>query len=676
MYLDETHPFNVLVLGCSQQGKSTFVQKLRDVAEVKSAHTPDIGGGASRCTCTVDVYPLSLSTTTYKLVDKNGEEVEAARDERAIFEELAFRRDIAVAPVDPDAPRMQLRLIDTPGLDDSEGDDAENIRKVLEALVQNAKSEDPSMRYISAILMVVKTDSAFSDSFQTIYAYYRKCMPNLFRGAAIVNTNFTLTFWEQQHEKQTSHLSSMGSTKSAKMKYMQIRHDDFHKELKDHRRHFFLDSKPDKRYPFEEYSSLNSIADILNFISAQGSMPITEMTLHKFDAWFSIDATLVGYLHSARNHFQDRRDRILAASSNAVKTRAMFVKNQTMWESQLTEINDELQRKDTDTEYGLETKSTQPPSYSEYALALLTGSGVEDVVMLEGKLDGKPISEFWVKALDSDRSHWIRKDMDKVKKIWTGRYRANYGGYEPLSARSYTTNRVVYAERIRELKDKRDKVLEELKETKYLIESQGSHESPAEREIELQRLDRWMIRCEEIIKKLESPDVPLADALNKSALRRYKRKDASYVKPVDLYRLVRPTDGHLEGALKLIEEIFASGIQKDGALSEPSDDEFEVEDASVQKDKTEEEAPKVDQKDKTEEEAPKVDVKAKPKPNPKPEVGSGMMGQAVSEKLTAKKPAMPMEEKPSHVAATRPIDERPHDSEKGGKESSKCCVVL
>ena len=132
----QSYPINILVIEPSQNGKSTFIKKLCSAASVKGQDEPPVGEGTFSCTRDAAVYPISISTTTYRFVDTlTNKEIEILEDEGRILQHDIWKQKRArVEPVDPEAPEVHLRLIDTPGLDDSRGNDAENIQNVFEKL--------------------------------------------------------------------------------------------------------------------------------------------------------------------------------------------------------------------------------------------------------------------------------------------------------------------------------------------------------------------------------------------------------------------------------------------------------------------------------------------------------------------------------------------------------------
>lgn len=132
--------YNILLLGPTQAGKSTFIESVKLYADPSYVvDTGRIGSGNESCTSNVHVEVVTTSLPIYRLYDLDDDNREF--DTSRIKDEKAFKKFLAredalelLADEEPDATKVQFRIFDTPGLDDTKGNDIQNIAKVLSAL--------------------------------------------------------------------------------------------------------------------------------------------------------------------------------------------------------------------------------------------------------------------------------------------------------------------------------------------------------------------------------------------------------------------------------------------------------------------------------------------------------------------------------------------------------------
>lgn len=196
-------------------------------------------------------------------------------------------------------------MIDTPGLDDSNGLDAENIAALAECLGALAHTEYPK---VSALLLVCDANAAFSDSFQRTYKYYQNAMPNLFGGLAVLNTKFTVATWAEKRGFQLPQ-------ESAKEREMNERRSAFSKIFNRNPHHFFIDNVPNPGRLFEELVTLNTIAEIFNFIGGRGSMEIGQMLFPKTDKMIVVDAKAKYLLTGVKAQLETNSRRVRVVDS-------------------------------------------------------------------------------------------------------------------------------------------------------------------------------------------------------------------------------------------------------------------------------------------------------------------------------------------------------------------------
>ena len=547
-------PVNVVVIGPSQNGKSTFINKLRSLAADPGSEAKT-GDGAERCTVDCRVYPLDLPMTRWRLVDTvTSGGIDIPEDEATIFEQLWKRKETRIIPTDEHCPRMQLRIIDTPGLDDSKGEDASHIEKVLKKLCEMSESQDPSERYINTLVYVSNYKTAFSRGFQDTFRHYKKCMPNLFGSLVIVNTHFAVSKWEESYNTLASNLGALSRRKeSAKTHVMKQRRTDFANHLKCDPRHFYLDSKPRERFPFEELTTRNTISEILDFFACQGQMPITQMRLFKFPKMVSIDFKLVDYLNNAKNYWQKQQDSLMTHASAAEIRRTKLAKRSLEWEADILRWQKDIDRWDTDTHYALNTYDTHDDiSKPNRAWKIVTFQKYKNTLTFTEK-----VWPFFVTKQDSKVAHWTSCYFTDETKTWTGSYKADYAKVPLLNVASFTYNRHYYADQLQDLQDRKRKHEVLLAENHGFLQDAEADVTAETDDPRLQQLGRWINDCENIVKALSAEEVPLADGFNAAGRERYK-KQVRDIGRRDLYHMVR-TEKRSEGfdeALLAIQHMF------------------------------------------------------------------------------------------------------------------------
>eukprot|EP00931_Biecheleriopsis_adriatica_P111758 TRINITY_DN8621_c0_g1_i6.p1 TRINITY_DN8621_c0_g1~~TRINITY_DN8621_c0_g1_i6.p1 ORF type:complete len:503 (+),score=87.80 TRINITY_DN8621_c0_g1_i6:1359-2867(+) len=83
--------------------------------------------------------------------------------------------------LEPKAPPLQILAIDTPGVEDSEGEDDENTEKVIDAVLEN--------RYLSSIVMVTKIGHPITHTWKVQVERYYKLFPMMASQWIFVHTN-------------------------------------------------------------------------------------------------------------------------------------------------------------------------------------------------------------------------------------------------------------------------------------------------------------------------------------------------------------------------------------------------------------------------------------------------------------------------------------------------------
>ncbi|KAF9961508.1 hypothetical protein BGZ72_003346 [Mortierella alpina] len=132
--------YNVLLLGQTQSGKSSFLEAIRKYADPGHAIEEGLIGDGNQ-SHTRDVCTKVVETTfpKYQLYDSKGQEV---RDDYIFHNDFGIFKarinqteNLEVRGVEScDIEKSHIRVFDTPGLEDTNGQDERNVAKILTAL--------------------------------------------------------------------------------------------------------------------------------------------------------------------------------------------------------------------------------------------------------------------------------------------------------------------------------------------------------------------------------------------------------------------------------------------------------------------------------------------------------------------------------------------------------------
>ncbi|KAF5021792.1 hypothetical protein F66182_6167 [Fusarium sp. NRRL 66182] len=550
-YLNPDSPVKVLLVGPSQNGKTTFINRLIKIAANKVEMGKE-GNKTKSCTAKVTEYYVEVPTSDYMLVDKETsldfEVPDLAMDEEKILSGNRWKKMTSVKYnirlQDPNAPYLKLHLIDTPGLDDSKGRDFENMEDVLSTLNRHAQSKEPWMRQLNAIVLVYNANNAFSSSFQDIIKYYHQCMPNLFGTMAVVNTHFDLVNLSQKRQ----HLIRDGflnKTDNARRRILKGRAEDFkklHGQGLDPT-HFFIDNRPPERSAYAELLSRNTISDIIMYLhaSTDSPMPITQMRIVKSQEMQTIDAKLQRGLEVAISSWSETLAEIRASdATNAVELlRSEIQQNKEFLSNAIARCSADLSRWDNDTRWELTPHMT---SHSPSGAKLFfKGSIFRQKITGTINVTEDEHDEFWVTTHDGPTGSWLDYHWETSPRKWIGNYEGKPGKSPSLLAKSWTTNRVKYKNDIakarRELRAFEATLAEKEKtwEQKF---SKIPATSKTDTDRKLEELVSWIETSKHLAEILSQKSPPIDTGFNAAARRRYG-KLPSQIGTEDLYEFVR-----------------------------------------------------------------------------------------------------------------------------------------
>ncbi|EPS35826.1 hypothetical protein H072_10729 [Dactylellina haptotyla CBS 200.50] len=265
---------NVLVVGETQQGKSTLVRNLLEYAKLPEADVK-IGNGNRACTANPQDYEMEIPLRSYHLQDHIGNTLKVGKGNYSDL--IDYGEDDATVMQDlPDnqVEIVKFRFLDTPGLNDTEGRDMELMAGIL--------GKAAEMKYLNAIIYVRKIDKHFGNSFHEFLEYFQRSMPSLAGGLIIVHSAYTTMKVEK----------FLREGKSA----AELRRDGFKAATGLDLAHFFMDNNPDVFSPLAVMQSLNETHNLLTHIKVQPQHSVSDFRLLKTPGMQSIDMHITNAL--------------------------------------------------------------------------------------------------------------------------------------------------------------------------------------------------------------------------------------------------------------------------------------------------------------------------------------------------------------------------------------------
>ncbi|OIW28704.1 hypothetical protein CONLIGDRAFT_390352 [Coniochaeta ligniaria NRRL 30616] len=540
--LNPDSPIVVLVIGPSQNGKTTFINQIIRMSGKKVDFGME-GDRSTSCTTKVGFFDVEIPTSEYIMFDRETRrEVDVpdiAVDEHRVLDgnwwrkQSSSRFDIRLR--DPDAPYLKLRLIDTPGLDDSANKDFENMQDVLTALNALAKSSEEWKRSINAIVLVYNSNNAFSFSFQTVIKHYHQCMPNLFGGLAVINTHFDLANLSRKKAHLIRDRLLSSNADNARANIIKQRAADFKKALGENLgpSHFFLDSKPKETLAYPELLSRNTIASIVSFWRAASPMPITQMRLVKSADMLAIDAKLQRRLQVAIDGWSSNLRELKKAATDRQALRSSLQQTMAELTNSIARCQEDLDRWDNDTVFPIQTYTTDDdPS----AMALFfKGTIFRRRVKGTMSITESAYERFTVEPTSSARGRWLTQNCgyDAATKTWRGEYEGEPGKSPNLLARSQTTNRIKYrdviADKRRSKRNYETKMADHEAEWSerfagLSLEAAAEKTGDNETDRKLDQLVLYVETAKNLVEILRQPDPPIDKAFNASAQSRYTKR--------------------------------------------------------------------------------------------------------------------------------------------------------
>lgn len=297
--------FNVLLLGETQAGKSTFIQAVKQYANPNHVIEKDtIGSGNTsktknvhRC-CVNTQYPQhevhqetqprdGISNIVVKvdaLLDENKsdwEDYEDALDNRR-------KKKLHRCSASKGQEMHHIHLFDTPGLNDTNGQDEVHIASIIKSLQTAGKIH---------LVLVIVGNSPFTPGFQSALECYMEVFPEFQGVIAFVHTKFD---YVNLHPLRKDKISGMDERKGKLHKIMG----------RPSCKHFVIDCDFDVTKPIRRCITQNTIREIL--MEAKTNLPVSigTETVRKTPKMKRIDRVVI-----------NKYDAILIATTETLKTK-------------------------------------------------------------------------------------------------------------------------------------------------------------------------------------------------------------------------------------------------------------------------------------------------------------------------------------------------------------------
>ncbi|KAF9293250.1 hypothetical protein BGZ74_011787 [Mortierella antarctica] len=183
--LDE---YNVLVLGETQSGKSTFIQYMRKYANPDvEINTKALGTGYLSHTLDVATTSISTDLPEYYVTHTKGAKINygefiTAPDEYDYEDYINMHKNLETKMGDAQLPKkVKFNLIDTPGLNATAGDDESHVQKIFRAL-NEAKTIH--------LLLIAISSGPFTHGLRDAIKAYVDLFPGFDGIIAFVHTHF------------------------------------------------------------------------------------------------------------------------------------------------------------------------------------------------------------------------------------------------------------------------------------------------------------------------------------------------------------------------------------------------------------------------------------------------------------------------------------------------------
>ena len=438
-----TFSARVLLVGDSQSGKSTLIKKLHTIAGQRVPITLKIGTGGGAATHKTSIYHINFPIKELTLLNENGVDLDwrKALYNPSLFDDLAddkrlnFEKRGTIAKVD-------LHLIDTPGLKGTDENDEESMFNLLQTL--------SDIGSVDCVFLVNKGTN-YGPNFRESLLYYQDMLGS--------NVPIHIAHTRYTSDDILSDLKSNIDPYTSSPRIKEFAKFFPHIEAE----HWLMDSLPKSERPFRELLSTYTIYRWLASLENKQNVSTKNLRFQKTTKLRNIDERAQIHNHTLREHYaSELKQKITGLQALSRKIRILSKDTEDQKEEIDTKTAD-LNQKNSDDFIQTEEKHVKHywdlwKPWQQYEIQMTSGY---PIVKVEKEITNSvPDHAYWVPDSESKYGKDMNIKTYSVKiasKFWTGCF-----AYIKL----FTYSRYKYAEEINTLRRKIEKLETDFKRNK------------------------------------------------------------------------------------------------------------------------------------------------------------------------------------------------------------------
>ncbi|KAK1750067.1 hypothetical protein QBC47DRAFT_439160 [Echria macrotheca] len=326
-------PVTVVLVGCTQQGKSSLIRAIFDYAGLKNqGDNVKIGNGNSSTTKECTSFEVAIDLRDHFIKDDDGMQRDVNMD-TFTTQDVSDLMEVAAEEYSrPNRKHIHLRIIDTPGLDDTDNLAAMNKKETktpqqgtLPLRVVDEKHKMAILKtladigHINSVCFVIALPNPLNFSMQGLLQEYL----DIFR---LSNLNKKFHFL---HTKVDAERLFDPDTA--------VRRDEVCSKFRVYTAsHHFMENLPDPNDPVAVYFSHRAMAKWLTEITSDPSQPVTQLKYPKSQALKTMDKTLQMGIDIDLRYYEDiAKKKAAEITSLEAKIRRLTARKDVQWQSWL-----------------------------------------------------------------------------------------------------------------------------------------------------------------------------------------------------------------------------------------------------------------------------------------------------------------------------------------------------
>ena len=264
----EMHGNNVhiLLIGESGSGKTTLLKTLYDMSGIDSSHIVP-GLGSTPGTHTHTIYDIKFPCKDLILLNKsNNKEVDNER-KPGWLQRLCFDDNVVLTEASGTKESINLKVMDTPGLNGINTDDSQTMFEVLKEL--------RSMQYLNCIVFVISKTTPYNPSTIKSFKYYMKLVNAVNSRLCVMHTSYTANDLVKA-EGNSNH-------------FVENRISEFKKITDTEALHWFVDLLPLDIFEYQKYIRNTELLSLVNTSLNMGSFSTKNFNMIKTNDIKQID---------------------------------------------------------------------------------------------------------------------------------------------------------------------------------------------------------------------------------------------------------------------------------------------------------------------------------------------------------------------------------------------------